>query len=147
MFVRFLAMRWLNMCFVGSVLAVAAGCAAPEVRSSRQVAEAAEPIPVQLPMSPDQERERADAKRAYVSCLKQAAQYMKAASGAKGDEANLVAPLCYAQFSRYEDASTAAMSTRDRRAFDRAGDKRQLDFAADAVRQQNGLAALTTANQ
>jgi hypothetical protein len=146
-FERFLAMRWLNVCFVGSVLAVAAGCAAPEMRSGQQAAEAAEPIPVQVPMTPDQERERADAKRAYVSCLKQAAQYMKTQGGASGDEANLVAPLCYAQFSRYEEASTAAMSTRDRRTFDRAGDKRQVDFAADAIRQQNGLAALTTANQ
>jgi len=39
------------------------------------------------------------------------------------------------------------MSTRDRRTFDRAGDKRQLEFAADAIHQQNGLAALTTAKQ
>jgi len=146
-FVRFLAMRWLSVCFVvGSVLAIAAGCAAPEMKSSQQ-AEAAEPLPVQVPMTPDQERERADARQAYVSCLKQAAQYIKARGGSSGDEANLVAPLCYAQFTRFEEASTAAMSTRDRRAFDRAGDKRQLDFAADAVHQQNGLAALTTANK
>jgi hypothetical protein len=141
--VRFLAMRWLNLCFVGSVLAIGAGCAAPEMKSNQQAEAAAEPLPVQVPMTPDQERERADARQAYVSCLKQAAQYIKGNGGSSGDEANLVAPLCYAQFTRFEDASTAAMSTRDRRAFERGGDKRQLDFAAEAVHQQNGLAALT----
>ena len=94
-------------------------------------------------MTADQERERADARQAYLSCLKQAAQYIKGRGSSSSDEANLVAPLCYAQFTRFEDASTVAMSTRDRRAFDRGSDKRQLDFATDAIHQQNGLAALT----
>jgi hypothetical protein len=143
-FVRFVAMKWLGVCgFIGSALAIAAGCATPEVRSSAQ-AEAAEPLPVQQPMTPDQEKERADARWAYVSCLRQAAQFMSTrGEGTVGDQASLIAPLCYAQFVRFEDASTVAMSTRDRRTFDLAGDKRQLDFAADAVRQQHGLAALT----
>ncbi len=140
------AMRWLSACIVGSVLAVAASCAAPETGSSRQVG-AAEPLPVQVPMSPDQEKDRVDARQAYVSCLKQAAQYIKAQGGSSGDEAALVAPLCYAQFTRFEDASTVAMSTRDKRAYDRAGDKRQVDFASDAIHQQTGLAALTPTKQ
>ena len=142
------AMRWLSASFVvGSALAVAAGCATPETRSSQRLAEQAEPIPVQASLTPDQERERSEAKQAYVSCLRQAAQFIKAQGGAKGDEPNLVAPLCYAQFTRFEDASTATMSTRERRVYDRAGDKRQLDFATDAVHQQGGLASLTTAGK
>jgi hypothetical protein len=139
--VRFPAVKWLSVGgVVGSVLAIGAGCTTPEVSSSRQ-AEADVPVPVQVPMTPDQERDRADARQAYMSCLKQAAQYMKA----QGDDPSLVAPLCYGQFTRFEDASTVAMSTRDKRTFDRAGDKRQLDMATDAIQQQNGLAALTPA--
>jgi hypothetical protein len=143
--VRFPAMKWPSASVVvGSVLAIGAGCTTPEMSSSRQ-AEADAPIPVQVPMSPDQERDRADARQAYLSCLRQAAQFMKTQGAAAGDDGNLVAPLCYGQFTRFEDASTVAMSTRDKRAFDRAGDKRQSDMATDAVRQQNGLAALTPA--
>lgn len=104
-------------------------------------------VPVQAPLTPEEEKDRAEARQAYLSCLRQAAQYLTSKGTVSGDEASLVAPLCYGQFSRFEEASTVAMSTRDKRTFDRAGDKRQLDLATDAVRQQNGLAALTTANQ
>jgi hypothetical protein len=131
---------------VGSVLVVLAGCATSEVRPDRQAA-AAEPLPVQVPMSPEQEKERTDARQAYLSCLRQAAQFMSTREGIGGDQAALIAPLCYAQFVRFEDASTVAMSTRDRRTFDREGDKRQLDFAVDAVRQQHGLVALAPDKQ
>ena len=72
---------------------------------------------------------------------------MSAKGPVAGDEATLVTPMCYGQFTRFEDASTVAMSTRDKRAFDRAGDKRQLEFAAEVIRQQGGLAALTPAKQ
>lgn len=138
-------MRWLSVCVVaGSVLAVA-GCAAPEMKSGRQAVN--EPLPVQVPMSADQQREQAEARQDYVSCLRQAAQYLSARKDVSGDQASLVAPLCYAQFTRFEDASTVAMSTRDKRAFDRAGDKRQLDFASDAIRQQHGLASLAPGAQ
>jgi hypothetical protein len=140
--VRFPVMNRLSVCVVvGSALAIAAGCATSEVQSGKQ-AEAEEPLPVQVPMTPEQEKDRTEARQAYVSCLHQAAQYMSSRPGASGDEAALVAPLCYAQFVTFEDASSVSMSTHDRRVFDRAGDKRQLDFATDAVRQQHGVASL-----
>ena len=128
---------------VGSVLAVVAGCTTSDVGTTRQAQAEPEAVPVQEPMTPEQEKDRTEARQAYLSCLKQAAQYLNAKGGVTGDEASLVAPLCYAQFTRFEDASTVAMSTRDKRAYDRAGDKRQLDIAAEAIRQQNGLASLT----
>ena len=130
---------------IGSVLALAAGCATPEVSTSRQAQAGPEPVPVPSQLTPDQEKDRADARQAYLSCLRQAAQYMTAKGIPTGDEASLVTPLCYGQFTRFEDASTVAMSTRDKRAYDRAGDKRQVDLATDAIRQQSGLAALATA--
>jgi hypothetical protein len=132
---------------LGSVLAVAAGCASPDTGSTRHAQAEPEMVPVQAPLTPEEEKDRAEARQAYLSCLRQAAQYLTSKGAVSGDEASLVAPLCYGQFSRFEEASTVAMSTRDKRTFDRAGDKRQLDLATDAVRQQNGLAALTTANQ
>jgi hypothetical protein len=119
------------------------------MKASREaeVAAAPEPIPVQAPMTPDQQKEQADARRDYAACLRQAAQYMSGKEGVSGDQASLVAPLCYAQFTRLEDALTAAMSTRDKRNFDRAGDKRQLDFATDAIRQSRGLASIAQGAQ
>ena len=132
---------------VGSVLAISAGCTTTDMGTNRQAQAEPEAVPVETPMTPEQEKDRAEARQAYLSCLRQAAQYLNAKGGVTGDQASLVAPLCYAQFTRFEDASTVAMSTRDKRAYDRAGDKRQLDFASDAIRQQNGLAALTTAKQ
>ena len=132
---------------VGSVLAVAAGCTTLDAGSDRHAQAEPETMPVQAPMTPEEEKDRAEARQAYLSCLKQAAQYLNAKGGVTGDKASLVAPLCYAQFTRFEDASTVAMSTRDKRAYDRAGDKRQLDIAAEALRQQNGLAALTPTKQ
>ncbi len=132
---------------IGAMVAVASGCAMPDTAASRHAQEDAEPLPVQVPMTAEQEKDRAEARQAYVSCLRQAAQYLGTKGGATGDEASAVAPLCYGQFARFEDASTVAMSTRDKRAFDHAGDKRQLDFASDAIRQQHGLAALTQDKQ
>ncbi|HEX4504248.1 MAG TPA: hypothetical protein VH722_00850 [Alphaproteobacteria bacterium] len=131
---------------IGSVLAVAGGCTTPDASTSRQAQAGPEPVPVPAQLSPDQEKDRADARQAYAACLRQAAQYMTAKGIPAGEEASLVAPLCYGQFTRYEDASTVAMSTRDKRAYDRAGDKRQVDLATDAIRQQGGLAALATAS-
>lgn len=132
---------------VGSVLAVAGGCTTSDATSNRQAQAGPEAMPVEAPMTPEQERDRADARQAYLSCLRQATQYMNSKGAVSGDAANLVAPLCYAQFSRFEDASTVDMSTRDKRTYDRGGDKRQLDLAAEAIRQQGGLAALTPGNQ
>jgi hypothetical protein len=132
---------------VGAVLAVAAGCTTSDAGSNRQARVETEAVPVQAPLTPEQEKDKAEARQAYLTCLRQAAQYLTSKGGVSGDQASLVAPLCYAQFTRFEDASTVAMSTRDKRAFDRAGDKRQVDFAADAIRQQNGLAALTPPKQ
>ena len=85
-----------------------------------------------------------DARQAYMSCLRQAVQYANTNSPKSGDEAALIAPMCYPQFLRFEFASTAGMGNRDRRAFDRGGDNRQIEFAGDAIRQGHGLAALTT---
>ena len=138
------AIRMLGAVAVfGTVLAVSTGCSSPDAASNRHAQAEPQAVLVQTPLTPEEEKDRADARQAYLSCLKQAAQYLASKAGITGDQASLVAPLCYAQFSRFEDASTVAMSTRDKRAFDRAGDKRQLDIAAEAIRQQNGLASLT----
>lgn len=102
----------------------------------------AEASPPQL--TPDQEAEKAEARQAYVTCLKQAARYAHEKAAAVGDAAGLIAPMCYPQFSRYETAAAAGMDGRQLRAFDRKGDQRQLGFAGDAIRQERGLAALST---
>jgi len=146
--VDFFAIRMIGVgAVVGSVLAVAAGCTTSDTGAKRLAQAEPETVPVQAPMTPEEEKDRAEARQAYLSCLKQAAQYLNSQGGVTGDEASLVAPLCYGQFSRYEEASTVAMSTRDKRAFDRAGDKRQLEIAAEAIRQQNGLASLAPTKQ
>ncbi len=127
---------------VGLALALGSGCAVPASRSNEQAA-APEPRSIQVAPTPEQEKERADARDAYVSCLKQAAHYATTSSPQSGDEAALIAPMCYPQFLRFEIASTAEMGSRDRRAYDREGDKRQIEFAGDALRQERALAALT----
>jgi hypothetical protein len=114
----------------------------PAQRSDEQAA-TPEPLAIQIPLTPEQEKERADARVAYVTCLRQAAHYATTSSPSSGDEAALIAPMCYAQFLRFEIASTAEMASRDRRTFDREGDKRQIEFAGDAIRQERALAALT----
>jgi hypothetical protein len=129
---------------VGLVLALGAGCATPVPQSNRQAAAPdPEPLPIQAALTPDQEKEQAAARQAYVSCLRRAALYVSTSPSAAGDQAALIAPMCYSQFERFEIASTVGMSSRDRRNFDRAGDKRQIELAGDAVRQAHGLAALT----
>jgi hypothetical protein len=142
--VCFVGMRKQNLYgAVGLALALGSGCATPAPQSDRQSVAASEPLPIQVALTPDQEKERADARRAYVSCLRQAALYASTSTPTSGDQADVVAPMCYSQFLRFEVASTAGMANHDRRAFDRAGDKRQIEFAGDAVRQAHGLAALT----
>jgi hypothetical protein len=142
--VRFVCMKKQSLYgAIGLALALGAGCATPAPQSNRQAAAEPEPLPVQVALMPDQEKERADARQAYVSCLRQAALYASTSSIASNDQAALVAPMCYAQFHRFEVASTAGMGSRDRRTYDRAGDKRQIEFAGDAIRQAHGLAALT----
>ena len=144
-FVRFIDMRKQSLYgAVGLVLALGAGCATPVAQSDRQAAvPEPEPLPIQVALTPDQEKERADARQAYVSCLRRAALYASTGTPASGDQAALIAPMCYSQFLRFEVASTVGMGNHDRRSFDRAGDKRQIEFAGDAVRQAHGLAALT----
>jgi hypothetical protein len=129
---------------VGLALVLGAGCATPVPRSDRQaVVPEPEPQPVQVALTPDQEKDQAAARQAYVSCLRQAALYTSASSPGSSDQAALIAPMCYGQFLNFEAASTAGMGSRDRRTYDRAGDKRQIEFAGDAIRQTHGLAALT----
>jgi len=143
--VRFVVMRKQSLCgVVGLALALGAGCASPMPQSDQQAA-APEAPRVQVPLTPEQEKERAEARDAYVTCLREAAQYAKMRASTSGDEASLIAPMCYPQFLRFEIASTAGMASRDRRAFDRQGDERQVEFAADAIHHDQGLAALTPA--
>ena len=144
-FVRFIDMRQKSLYgALGLALALGAGCATPVPQPDHQAAVSEpEPLPVQVALTPDQEKELADARQTYVSCLRQAALYVSTSTPSSGDQAALLAPMCYAQFLRFEVASTAEMGSRDRRTFDRAGDKRQIEFAGDAVRQAHGLAALT----
>jgi hypothetical protein len=52
--------------------------------------------------------------------------------------------MCYPQFSRFQAEAAAGMSVRDRRTFDHDGDKRQLEFAGNAIRQKRSVAALAT---
>jgi hypothetical protein len=140
-----MVMRKQNLCgVVGLALALGAGCASPVPQSDRQ-AGASEVTQVQAQLTPEQEKEKADAHDEYVTCLREAAQYAKTQASTSGDEAALIAPMCYPQFLHFEIASTAGMASRDRRTFDREGDKRQVEFAADAIRHDQGLAALTPA--
>jgi hypothetical protein len=119
-----------------------AGCATPGLSPGGQAPTAvAEAPPPQL--TPEQEAVKAEARQAYVTCLKQAAHYAHETTALSGDAPALIAPMCYPQFSRFEAAAAAGMEGRALRAFDRKGDQRQLEFAADAIRQERGLAALT----
>ena len=141
---RFITMgKHFSLIAVGLSVAVVAGCADPMGQADRDAAAPSGPLAALAPLTPEQEKDKADARQAYMTCLKQAAQYAQQKADAAGDEAALIAPMCYPQFSRFEIAATAGMDSRNRRVFDRDGDKRQLDFAADAIRQDHGLAALS----
>lgn len=138
-----MVMRKQKLCgMVGLALALGAGCASPTPQSDRQAA-APEFSQVQAQLTPEQEKEKADAHDEYVTCLREAAQYAKTQASTSGDTSALIAPMCYSQFLRFESASTVGMASHDRRAFDREGDKRQVEFATDAIRHDQGLAALT----
>jgi hypothetical protein len=138
-----LAMRFRFGLFpIALFLLGGAGCVTPGSSLVGQVpAVLAEAPPPQLTL--EQETAKAEARQAYVTCLKQAAHYASEKATLSGDAPALIAPMCYPQFSRFEAAAAAGLEGRALRAFDRKGDQRQLEFAADAIRQERGLAALT----
>jgi hypothetical protein len=136
-------MSWhLPLAVAGMSIALAAGCAAPAGPHGSQTADA-EIAPAPPVLTPEQERDKAQARQDYMACLKQAAHFAGERAIATGDVAEVIAPMCYPQFSRYEIAAAVGMDGRVLRYFDRQGDKRQLEFAAEAIRQEHGLAALT----
>jgi hypothetical protein len=119
------------------------GCA---THGSSQAGQAPAAVVAEVPppqLTPEQEAVKAEARQAYVTCLKQAAHYAHENAALSGDAPALIAPMCYPQFSRFEAAAGAGLEDRALRAFNRKGDQRQLEFAADAIRQERGLAALT----
>jgi hypothetical protein len=103
------------------------------------------PLPPRL--TPEQEAQRAEARHAYVECLDAAAHYADKNGQAIDIAAALIAPMCYPQFARFEATSVVGMDSRDQRAYDRAGDKRQVEMAGDAIRRERGVAALSPAQQ
>lgn len=143
MFVRFTVMnKHVSFAVVGLGIALATGCAAPTGQHSQQMADV-EAVPAPPVLTPDQERDKAEARQVYMACLKQAAHFAEQRAIAAGDIAEVIAPMCYPQFSRYEIAAAAGKEGRALRFFDRGGDERQLEFAAEAIRQDHGLAALS----
>jgi hypothetical protein len=124
---------------------VAAGCAAPESYVRHQVAEVEAPLPPPPILTPEQERDRDEAKQAYAACLRQAAHFANQKGELTGDGAGVVAPMCYPQFAQYQALAAVGMEGRALRAFDRKGDQRQLELATEAIQQERGLAALTPA--
>jgi hypothetical protein len=133
----------LGLILIAILTGSSAGCATTDgAHVGEPVVAAVDPAPPVL--TPDQEAAKAEARQVYVTCLKQAADYITAKNAGVSDVAALIAPMCYPQFERFEAAAAAGMDGRGLRAFDRKGDQRQLEFAADAVRQQHGLAALSS---
>jgi len=130
--------RYLSFMVLVLGTALVMGCA---TQGMSQVSAAAPDAPPVL--TPEQQADKAEARQAYMGCLKQAAHFAEGRAIAAGDVAEVIAPMCYAQFSRYEIAAAAGMDGHAWRQFDRDGDKRQLDFAAEAIRQEHGLAALS----
>lgn len=139
MFVRFIIMSsFLSFAVLGLGMALVTGCA---TQGSSQVSEAG---PAAAPvLTPEQEADKAEARQVYMACLKQAAHFAEGRAIAAGDVTEVIAPMCYPQFSQYEIAAAAGMDGHTWRLFDREGDKRQLEFAAEAIRQEHGLAALS----
>jgi hypothetical protein len=123
----------------------AAGCATPETYVRHQVAEVEAPLPPPPKLTPEQERDREDARQAYATCLRQAAHFANQKGELGGDGAGLVAPMCYPQFAQYQALAAVGMEGRTLRDFDRKGDKRQLEMATAAIQQERGLAELTPA--
>jgi hypothetical protein len=128
---------------IAFVLLGSAGCATPASPPPGQTPVAAVEEAPPPRQTPAQEAEKAAAQQAYMACLKQAAHYAHEKAALAGDAAGVIAPMCYPQFSRYETAAAAGMEGRTLRTFDRNGDQRQLEFAADAIRQERGLASLS----
>ena len=127
---------------IATCLLAAAGCATSGTAPlTGPLAATVEAPPPRLP--PEQAAEKVEARQLYVSCLRQAARYADENTALSGDTPALIAPMCYPQFSRYEAAAAAGMEGRALRYFDRKGDQLQLDFAAEAIQQQRGLAALS----
>ncbi len=126
-------------------LGILGGCTASGTGPIPQEQSSAAPYsPLPPVLSPDQEKEKADARQAYVACLNSAARYADHGALAIDNVAGLIAPMCYPQFSRFEVASAAGLGTRDRRAYDHDGDKRQLEFAGDAIRRERSVATLAS---
>jgi hypothetical protein len=121
------------------ILAACAGTEPPKQagQDDQRVAQVYSPLPPTL--TPAQEAEKADARRAYVTCLYAAARYADKNGQAVDIAAALIAPMCYPQFVRFEAASTAGMESRAKRNFDWAGDKRQIEIASDAIRRERGV--------
>ena len=127
------------------ILGLMGGCAAPDTGPMSREQSSAAPYSPPLPvLTPDQEKEKEDARQAYAACLNSAAHYADQGAMAIDNVAGLIAPMCYPQFSRLEIASAAGLGTRDRRAYDHDGDKRQLEFAGDVIRRERSVAALAT---
>ncbi len=104
-------------------LGFAAGCAQPSTS-------------VSIPLTAEALQRKADAEQSYISCLSKAAQYIDDKVSSVANLAILAAPLCYPQFSAFEDASVAGMTRDARKAFDKQGDALQLRMAEDSLRRE-----------
>ena len=109
---------------------------------------AASPLPKsEAPPVLADNRETAAAAQSYRSCLRDAAQYADAQYADNGQLpvsqiATVIAPMCYAQFSQWEKTEAAGLRGQSLAGFQKGADRRQLDYAEGAVRQERGLASL-----
>ncbi len=114
-----------------------AGCAAPP-----------QPQTEAPPVLADNQ-ETAAAAQSYRSCLYDAAHYADARYADNGQLpvsqiATVIAPMCYAQFSQWEKAEAAGLRGQSLSGFQKGADRRQLDYAEGAVRQERGLALVAS---
>jgi hypothetical protein len=128
---RFYRMKMTDCSFIAAV--ALAGCAAPQ------------PQPEPPVLADNQET--VAAAQSYRACLRDAAHYADANYANNGQlpvsqVATVIAPMCYAQFSRWEKAQAAGLRGQGLAGFQKGADQRQLDYADRAVRQERGLASL-----
>jgi len=76
---------------------------------------------------------RVQAEQSYQTCLASAVRYADDGKTTVPHLALIVAPMCYAQFTSFDKATTAQLGGSTRRKFEHEADQRQIETATAAI--------------
>jgi hypothetical protein len=124
------------LCLLAVLTIAGSGCAPERVRPVEEAQTPPRPAPVLVPATPAQ----LAAERAYKTCLARAVMFARNKLPPSGNMAFVIAPICYSLFSDFEAAMAGSVAGEDREAYERGADRRQLDYAQEAVRESRDTA-------